>query len=162
VDSELLRPGDEPVEVVERAEFGIDGFVATLWPADRPGAARVAGRGLERVVPALAVGTADRMDRRQIDDVEAELRELRELPLAAREAPPGTGEELVPAPEPRALPVRDQLEGHDRRLREALLLRREGRVEGLVDGQRLDAGERSPLEQLARQVLLARLELALQ
>src|SRR5204863_8887266 len=77
-------------------------------------------------------------------------------------AAPGAREQLVPAPEAGALAVDDQLERHDRRLAAALLFRRRRRVERLVEGQRGDAGEHGALEQLARQVLLARLQLALQ
>ena len=46
------------------------------------------GPGGERVVAALAVGEADRVDRRQVDDVEAELGEPRQLALDARAARP--------------------------------------------------------------------------
>ena len=52
--------------------------VPALGAADRPRAARVARLGRQRVVPALAVRDADRVDRRQVDDVEAELGELRQ------------------------------------------------------------------------------------
>ena len=46
------------------------------------------GPGDQRVVAALAVGVADRVDRRQVDDVEAELGEPRELLLDALRARP--------------------------------------------------------------------------
>ena len=62
------------------------------WPpvgvADRPGRAGIAGRGGQRVVAALAVGQADRVDRRQVEDVEAELGQPRELALDARAGRP--------------------------------------------------------------------------
>ena len=58
-----------------------------VWPpslvADRPRAAGVVGAGDERVVAALAVREADRVDRRQVEHVEAELGQPRQL-LAAR------------------------------------------------------------------------------
>ena len=62
---------DEAAEVREGAELGMDGVVAALGGADRIEASRVVGGGLRRVVAALAVGAADRMDRREIDHVEA-------------------------------------------------------------------------------------------
>src|SRR5215210_3922316 len=47
--------------------------VAAGLVADRVGAAGVARLGCERVVAALAVGVADRVDRRHVEDVEAQL-----------------------------------------------------------------------------------------
>src|SRR5437763_15273947 len=91
---------------------------------------------LERVVPPLAMGTTDRMDGREVDDVESELGELRELFRDALEAAPGAREELVPAAEARPLAVDVQLERHDRRLGAALLFRRRRRIEPLLDGER--------------------------
>ncbi len=55
----------------------MDGVVAAVLIADGIEAARIVGAGLERVVLALAVGAADRMDRREIQDVEAELGDFR-------------------------------------------------------------------------------------
>ena len=46
------------------------------------------GSGVERVVPPLAVRRPDRVDRRQVDDVEAELRELGQHALDARRSRP--------------------------------------------------------------------------
>ena len=48
--------GHERLEVVDRAQVGVDGVVAAGGVADRPGAAGVVGSGDERVVAALAVG----------------------------------------------------------------------------------------------------------
>jgi hypothetical protein len=59
----------------------------------------IARRRGERVVPALAVGEPDRVDRRQVDDVEAELGQLRQPVVYALQAAPGAGEELVPGAE---------------------------------------------------------------
>src|SRR5581483_10911470 len=52
---------------------GVDRRVAALLAADRPRAADVAGLGRLGVVPALAVRLPDRVDRGEVDDVEAEL-----------------------------------------------------------------------------------------
>src|SRR6185437_4327254 len=99
LDSELLRVADELAELLLGPERGLDGIVATLLGADRPGAADVAGlRGL-RVVPALAVRVADRVDRRQVENVDAELGEARQLRADSLEAAPRTREEFIPRAE---------------------------------------------------------------
>ena len=66
---------DERAEVLDRAELGVDRVVAARLVADRVRAAGVVRAGDERVVAALAVRVADRVDRRQVEDVEAELGE---------------------------------------------------------------------------------------
>ena len=76
---------DEAVEVGKVAELGMDGVVATLGGADAVGRTRVAGGGLQGVVLALAVRRADRVDRGQVDDVEAHARDAREVLRSARE-----------------------------------------------------------------------------
>ena len=94
----------------------MDGREAALGAADRPGASRLAGPGHQRVVASLAVSAADRMDRRQIDDVEPHRRGALELGRGFREggAPVdgrlGAREELVPRGEARPLAVDDDLE----------------------------------------------------
>ena len=82
---------------------GLDRGVAALLAADRPRAARVAGLGGQRVVAALAVREPDRVDRREVDDVEAEVGELGQLLLDALEPAPRAREELVPGAEARQL-----------------------------------------------------------
>ena len=68
---------------------GCDGVVAALGGADRPRAARGRRRRRrERVVPALAVRAADRVDRRQVDDVEAHLGDGRRAASSAPAKPP--------------------------------------------------------------------------
>ena len=71
--------------------------------ADRPRAARIALARALGVVPALAVGLADRVHRRQVDDVEAERREVGQHRGDAAEAAPRAREQLVPGAEPRPL-----------------------------------------------------------
>ena len=63
-----------------------------------PGSAAAAVRELLR---ALAVGQPDRVDRRQVDDVEAELGELGQLALDPLQPAPGAREQLIPGAEPR-------------------------------------------------------------
>ena len=78
LDPRRPRRGDQRVEVLPRAEVRVQRVVAALLRADRPRRADVAFGVLDRVVLALPVRVADRVDRRQVHDVEAELRELRQ------------------------------------------------------------------------------------
>ena len=73
LEAELAGAGHEGVEVVEVAQVGVDGVVAAVLAADRPRRAGVLRAGGEGVVGALAVDLADRVDRRQVDHVEAHL-----------------------------------------------------------------------------------------
>ena len=79
---------------------GCDGVVAALGPADGPRAAGVVGRRRERVVAALAVGDADRVDRRQVHDVEAHLGDRRQPLGGAGEPALAAREQLVPRRRP--------------------------------------------------------------
>ena len=155
---ELRRACDEAVEVVERAELGVDRVVAALLRADRPRAARVARLRGQRVVRALAAAAADRVDRRQVDDVEAELGELRQHLLDALEPAERAREELVPGAEAPERPVDVELERR-RADRAVLVVRRRG--EALLDrrGSAMPSSSVA-LGQLAREVRLARLDLA--
>src|SRR5207253_7071713 len=110
LEAEAARALDEPVEVVEGAELRVDRRVAALRAADRPGTARVAEPRRERVVLALAVRAPDRVDGRQVDDVEAHRRRALELRLRVLEGSARAREELVPCGEARALAVGDDLE----------------------------------------------------
>ena len=116
--SELTGARDEGVEVLEGPELGVDRVVAAVLAADRPrraGVVRARGQG---VVGALAVDLADRVDRRQVEDVEAHLGhpvealgrrpegaagDLAGLRVARRAL--RAREELVPAAEERARAV---------------------------------------------------------
>ncbi len=122
LDAELVRPRHEVVEVLEGAELGVDRVVAALVGADRPRRPGVALLGHEGVVGALAVDLADRVDRREVQHVEAH-RGDRVEPLgrgaeAARDdlagvavdiGPLAAGEELVPGAVERAGTVDVQL-----------------------------------------------------
>src|SRR5207244_1835916 len=119
--------------------------------------ARVAGLRVERVVAALAVRRPDRMHRRQVDDVEPELGELRQDRRHAREAAPGAREELVPGAEPRALAIDVDLELL--RLRDAVPIL-DPRLERLLDGELVAAEQHGAFGELAREVFLAGLDLA--
>ena len=116
---------DEAVEVGEVAELGVDGVVAALGGADAVGRTRITGSGLQGVVLALAVRCADRVDRGQVDDVEAHAGNARQFVGGARER----------AGDPRAVRA---LEG-TRGAREDLVPRaRQGLRAGHVE--RVDAG----------------------
>ena len=86
------------------------------WPpsarADRVGAAGVVRPGRQRVVAALAVGAADRVDRREVEDVEAEVADVGQAgdhvvegAVHVRVARLRPGEELVPGAERGRLAV---------------------------------------------------------
>ncbi len=81
---------DERVEVLDGAEVRMDRRVSAIRPADRPGHARVVGSGARHVVRPLAERRPDRVDRRQVEDVEAE-------PLHVREAIDDVTERAVAA-----------------------------------------------------------------
>ena len=86
----------------------MDGVVATLGGADAVGRTRIAGSGLQGVVLALAVRRADRVDRGQVDDVEAHAGDARQFvggaceragdprAVGALEGARGAREDLVP------------------------------------------------------------------
>jgi hypothetical protein len=118
LDPGVRRRRDQPVEVLERAELRVDAVwppSASRSPRDCPG--RPAGD--ERVVATLAVGVPDRVDRRQVDHVEAELGEPRELLGDAGQAAEGAREELIPGAEAGAQAVHVDLDRrrHQRRAR---------------------------------------------
>ena len=102
----------QPAEVLERAERRMDGGVTAFLRADRPGTARIRRGGFERVVRALALRPPDRVDRRQVQDVEPEVGEIGEpgFGVAKRPVAPGlrTGrarKQFVPGTEARALAI---------------------------------------------------------
>ncbi len=76
--AQIVRGGDEVVEVVDGAQLGMNGVVAALVAADRPRRPHVAGSGGGGVVAALAVYLADRVDRRQVHHVEPHLGDARQ------------------------------------------------------------------------------------
>ena len=95
----------EAAEVLDGAQLGCDGGVPALGRADGPRAAGIVGPGAERVVGTLALGDADRVDRRQVDDVEPHVGHGAQALHRAVEAPLAAGEQFVPGPEqgPRAI-----------------------------------------------------------
>ena len=72
----LLAGGNKTAEVLKRAQLGMDGVVSAFGGADRVGAAGIAFLCGHRIVAALAVFPADRMDRREVDDVKAHGRDI--------------------------------------------------------------------------------------
>ena len=133
--------------------------VAAFGRADRPGAPDVTRLGALGIVAALAVRAADRVDRREVDDVEAELRELRDDPCHAGEPAPGSREQLVPGARAGALPLHLDLERATAR-RLAAITRPERRCRGAPLLDRSRAEERRPFRQLACEVGLPRRDLA--
>src|SRR5262249_21662530 len=104
--------GDEALEVRQRAELRIDRLVPALLRADGPRAPGIALVRRERVILALAVRAADRMDRRQVEHIEYHRCDTRQAQLQSAEGAVcvGTvreraGEKLVPGAEARPLPI---------------------------------------------------------
>src|SRR6266851_4268166 len=103
----------EMIEILETAERRLDRGMAASLAANRPGAAGTVGARGQRVVRALAMRVANRMYRRKINHVEAEVMDCRQpaLGLPQRRGAPrnlalGAREHLVPGAETRQWPVR--------------------------------------------------------
>ena len=100
----VLRRGDQRAEVIECAECRMDRIMAALGATDGIWTAQIAGFGTQRVIAALAVRRADRMNRRKIQHVEAHRADQRQVRYHVGErAVPcgvicrGTRKHLVPA-----------------------------------------------------------------
>ena len=78
---------DEGVEVSKGPQLGCDGIVATMARTDRIRGPRIQRPGHRRVVRALAVDGADRVDRGQVDDVEAHVRDGRQALRRGHQGP---------------------------------------------------------------------------
>src|SRR6266536_6519085 len=61
----------KPVKISERPQRRLDRLMPTGVAADRPWHARIARLGRDCVVPPLAVGVTNRMNRRKIKNVES-------------------------------------------------------------------------------------------
>ncbi len=108
LEAVFMRGGEHLPEVVERAEFGMHGRVAAFLAASRVRAADVARLRVQRVVAALAVRHADRVDRRKVQHVEAHVADARQFrgdvgegAVAVHVVAHRAREELVPACEAR-------------------------------------------------------------
>ena len=130
------------VELVERAQSGLDRGVSALRRSNRPGTARIGRRGGQRVVAALAETAADRMNRRQIDDVESQVGDAgqRSARLAERRAAGRIGagrsrEHFVPRAEARALAVHPDAARRRVRRPRSIRIREHPRCEPVVDGR---------------------------
>ena len=112
LDPEILGGAHEVAEVVERAELWMDRLVPALGTSDGPRAADVVGAGGQSVVLALARRAADRMDGRQVHDVEPELSHVRQHLLRVAEgavpfriARGRARKKFVPGAEDRTIPL---------------------------------------------------------
>ena len=104
----------QPLEILERAELRMDGGVAAFLGADGIGAARIVRTGGQAVVAALAVGAADRVDRQQVEHVEAHLAHIGQAgdhvvegAVAVRRAALRARHQLIPGGIEGGLPVDD-------------------------------------------------------
>src|SRR5579864_7743946 len=77
LEAEPLRLRAKGVEVRDTAEPGLDGRVPAGVRPDGPRAPRIAGLGGQRIVRSLAKARPNRMNRREIHDVEAEIGDAR-------------------------------------------------------------------------------------
>src|SRR5690606_12726890 len=80
LETVILRGFHKASEILERAELGMNGIVAASLRADGIDRAGVAALRLQRIVAALAVGLADGMYRREIENVKAHRLDVRQLP----------------------------------------------------------------------------------
>ncbi len=113
LETVVARGRDEPVEILQRPKLGMHREVPPFRRPDRVGAARIVRTGIQRVVAPLAVGPADRVDRREIQHVEPQIPHIgkprnhvveRAVPVRiARHRP---REHLVPGAERRREPIR--------------------------------------------------------
>ncbi len=61
------------VKFCQCAEGRFDGIMPSLAPADGPETARFARLGLQAVVASLAIGLSDRMNRREVENIETHI-----------------------------------------------------------------------------------------
>src|SRR5215471_99086 len=99
VDFVPLRRAEEVAKIVECAKLWMDRLVSTFLSADRPRTPGLAGLGCSRIVFALAKGLSDRMNRREVEDVEAHCRDFRQDFFAVLERAVGSRKHLVPGAE---------------------------------------------------------------
>ena len=116
LEAQFVRAGDERVEVVEVTERRLDGVVTAVLRPDGVRRTRILRASRQRVVRALAVDLADRVDRGEVDDVETHVgdggqtlgggaQRARDplLRLLVEVSTLGAGEELVPRARQRQL-----------------------------------------------------------
>ena len=140
-------------------ELRVDRVVASFGRADGPRAADVARLSALGVVPPLAVRPPDRVDRRQVDDVEAQRRELGDHLRDACEPAPRAREQLVPRARAGAIALDVQLEGvAPRRVAPLTAAELARALPPLVD--RPVAEQRSSLRELPFEIGLAGRDLA--
>src|SRR5690606_24095799 len=73
LDALITRGGDQPAEVGERSQLRVNCLVSAGLGADRVRRARLSRLCHESVVLSLAVRESDRVNRREVEHVEAEL-----------------------------------------------------------------------------------------
>src|SRR5690606_23626872 len=114
LDAELAGGLHEPPEVFEGAELRVHRVVSARLATDGPRRADVSRLAHAGVVAALAVREPDGVDRREVNHVEAEGRDLRDAPLGVAEGAVAPGlralgarEQLVPGGEGRLRAIHD-------------------------------------------------------
>src|SRR6202162_5938765 len=116
IEAFLFGGSQQVAEVVESAELGSDRLVPAFRRAYGPWAAWLVRRSLDAVVGPLAVGAPDRVDGRQVKDVETHARDVGQALFDVAERAVATGlpgrsrEQLIPGAEPSALGIHEQRE----------------------------------------------------
>ena len=116
-DSLFARRAHQPAEILAASQPGMDFAVSAVGRADGPETAGIAGSGVETIVAPLAESLADRMDRRQIEHVEAHRRDTGQ-PLddggqgsvLAVSCSAGTGKQFVPGGKTGTPDIDDRLQ----------------------------------------------------
>src|SRR6266436_4727881 len=98
-----MRSPDEVIEIVERPKRRLDRHVAPGRAANRPWTAGTAGGRHQGVVRPLAMGQANRLNRREIRYVETHVADITQARLGLAQSPVPSGlrstrarEEFVP------------------------------------------------------------------
>ena len=117
LDAVLPRLGQEAVEILQGAQLRVYGLVSAFLGPDRPGAAGVLASRRRRGILALAMRTADGMDRRQVEHVKAHPCDVGQAGLAIPERPVPAGvrtarprKHLVPRAVARLLAIDDDFQ----------------------------------------------------
>ena len=145
IEPVIARGRNQAGEILERAEFGMKGVMAAILRTDGIRAARIVRRRPQRVVAALAVGAADRVNWREVEHVETEIADIRQplddivkRAVAVHITRGGARKQLVPRAERSflALDQHGEFAGVERKIRaNAGAIHQRGGVGGHQQGQ---------------------------
>src|SRR5206468_10404676 len=92
----------------EPAKLRVDCFVAAFLGPYSPRTSRITGPGFACVVFAFTMGMADRVNRREVENVETHFRNLGKNALTVFKRAAGSGKHFIPCAESRA----NRVDGH--------------------------------------------------